>query len=75
VKEQRDAVQKAVEQAQQEMSVRAYCDLLQMAFADGVLDAAEERSLEKAREQYGITMVQHAKYVHTWLLPSRRPLR
>jgi hypothetical protein len=42
---------------------RAYKDLLSMAYADGVLDAAEETRLAAARQQYGITTKQHAGMV------------
>jgi hypothetical protein len=46
-------------EAQREVAVRAYGELLEMAYADEQLDAAEERCLEAARERHGITIEQH----------------
>jgi hypothetical protein len=42
-----------------------YKKLLSMAYADGEVDAEEERSLAAAREEYGFTMEQHAEILAT----------
>jgi hypothetical protein len=58
-----DARKETEEQAtvgQQKAATRAYKDLISMAYANGVLGAAEETRLTAARQQYGITMEQHA---------------
>jgi hypothetical protein len=58
-----DKFPEGIEEEEQEQELVVYKELLDMAMADGIADAHEQKQLEAARQKYGISNQQHEQLV------------